>query len=117
MEEVQNRIRNHEIYDEVANRERFIDHVLDLMETQNVSRTELARRLNKSRPYITRLLSGSQNLTIESMTKIADAFDQELHLDLQPRVKQPLRKTRNLSKPKQRKNTSSQHVRQLDKVA
>ncbi|MDQ3133801.1 MAG: helix-turn-helix transcriptional regulator [Acidobacteriota bacterium] len=41
------------------------------MEQQGVSNAELARRLSKSRAYITKVLQGNVNFTIESLVKIA----------------------------------------------
>lgn len=41
----------------------FTEKVCELMEAQNVSRDELARRLNKRTVYVTLLLQGSLNYT------------------------------------------------------
>ena len=50
--------------DEVA------DEIFELMEQEGINKAELARRLGKSRAYITKVLQGGENLTIESMVKI-----------------------------------------------
>lgn len=44
------------------------------MEQQGVSNAKLARRLGKSRAYITKVLQGNVNFTIESLVKIARAL-------------------------------------------
>jgi transcriptional regulator with XRE-family HTH domain len=56
----------------------FIDvatRVIDAMETKNVSRAELARRLNVSPAYVTKILRGHANLSLESLAKLAFALD------------------------------------------
>ena len=55
------------------------------MKRQGVSNAELARRLGKSRAYITKVLQGSTNFTIESLTTIAHVLDCQLDLRLSPR--------------------------------
>jgi len=44
--------------------------ISDAMAEQDVSRAELARRLNVSPAYITKVLRGHANLTIQTMAKI-----------------------------------------------
>jgi transcriptional regulator with XRE-family HTH domain len=45
--------------------------ISDVMADQDVSRSELARRLDVSPAYITKVLRGHANLTIQTMAKIA----------------------------------------------
>ncbi len=49
--------------------------VIDAMETRGVTRSELARRLNVSPAYITKILRGHANLSLESLAKLAFALD------------------------------------------
>jgi transcriptional regulator with XRE-family HTH domain len=49
--------------------------IIDAMETQGVKRSELARRLKLSPAYITKVLRGHANLSLESLAKIAFALD------------------------------------------
>ncbi|MBK9110683.1 MAG: helix-turn-helix domain-containing protein [Nitrospira sp.] len=56
------------------------------METSDLSRSELARRMEVSPAYITKVLSGNPNLTIKSLIKLSDALGQELHLELKNKV-------------------------------
>lgn len=55
-----------------------------LMAEQNVSKADLARRLNKSRPWVTQLLSGKANLTIRTLAEVVHALDSEVKLQAQP---------------------------------
>lgn len=54
------------------------------MERQQVSRAELARRLGKSRAYISRVLQGSANFTLESLSRISSALSCRLELQFLP---------------------------------
>jgi len=58
------------------------EQICELMEKQNVSRAELARRIGKDRAYISRMLNGSPNITIMTLTKVAMALESrpEFHL-------------------------------------
>lgn len=49
-----------------------------------VSRKELAGRIGSSPAYITKLLRGDANLTIESMAKVAHALGGRLHIHIAP---------------------------------
>lgn len=46
------------------------EDILVLMEDMDVSKKELARRLGKSRSYISQVLSGSRNMTLGSLADI-----------------------------------------------
>lgn len=48
--------------------------LLGAMEDNKVTKSELARRMDVSPPYITKILQGHTNMTIETMTKIASAI-------------------------------------------
>lgn len=50
------------------------EQICEWMEKQNISRSELARRLGKSRAYVTRMLNGSHNLTVGTLVKVAHAL-------------------------------------------
>jgi len=58
----------------------FIEDVWRLMEEQNVSRAELARRLGTSRAYVTKLLGGNANFTLQTMSKVAMALGSQVHV-------------------------------------
>ncbi|MFZ2657865.1 MAG: helix-turn-helix transcriptional regulator [Victivallales bacterium] len=50
------------------------DKIIAEMESDDISRVELAKRLGVSPAYITKVLRGHANLTIESLAKIAFAL-------------------------------------------
>jgi plasmid maintenance system antidote protein VapI len=58
----------------------FIEDIWRLMEEQKVSRAELARRLGTSRAYVTKLLGGNANFTLQTMTKVAMALGSTVHV-------------------------------------
>lgn len=52
----------------------FIEEVLAIMAEQGISKADLARKLDVSKPYVTKLLGGAANLTLESMVRLAEAL-------------------------------------------
>ena len=55
-----------------------------LMAEQKVSKANLARRLNKSRAWVTQLLSGSANITVRTLAEVVYVLDAEVKLHAQP---------------------------------
>ena len=55
------------------------------MQEQDIGKAELARRLGKSRAYVTKILQGTANFTIESLVKIGLALGCQLEFKLQPK--------------------------------
>jgi transcriptional regulator with XRE-family HTH domain len=62
----------------------FTEDVCVLMQKQGISRAELARRMGTSRAYITKLLDGNANFTLETITKVAMALGAAVHVHLAP---------------------------------
>jgi len=58
----------------------FVGEVTRMMDAQQVSRAELARRLDVSRAYITKLLNGNANITIDTMVRVAMALGAKVNL-------------------------------------
>jgi len=54
-----------------------------LMAEQKVSRADLARRLNKSRAWVTQLLSGKANMTVRTLAEVVYTLDAEVKLQAQ----------------------------------
>lgn len=52
-----------------------------LMEELGVSKAELARRLDKSRAYVTQILDGRSNLTVRSIADVLWALGSELKVN------------------------------------
>ena len=63
---------------------RFTEELLALMEAQNVTRAELARRVGVSPAYITKVFRGTVNLTLDSMAKLALAVGASVRLHVAP---------------------------------
>src|SRR5215831_3414034 len=56
-----------------------------LMDAQGVTKADLARRVGKSRAYVTQSLSGQRNMTLNTFAGFADALDADVVLDARPR--------------------------------
>lgn len=52
------------------------------LELQRVSKVELARRLGKSKAFVTQVLSGGRNLTLRTLADFADALGCRAELSL-----------------------------------
>ena len=61
----------------------FTEELVARMESQGVSRADLARKIGCSPAYVTKILRGSTNFTLETMVKIADALDCMVRTHLQ----------------------------------
>lgn len=60
----------------------FATGVDALMKRKNISRSELASRIGTSLPYITKVMRGDANFTLETMAKIAMAVDATIEVRL-----------------------------------
>ncbi len=58
------------------------DQIARAMKKQNISRAELARRLDTSRSYVTKLLRGTTNVTLQSLARVAIALESEISISL-----------------------------------
>ncbi len=63
----------------------FTDRLAEIMDGQDVSRAELARRVGTSQAYITKVFGGQANFTVETMTKLALALDYRIRIHISPR--------------------------------
>lgn len=54
------------------------------MERAGVSRAELARRLGSSPAYVTKILRGNANFTLDSLSRLARALGGELKVQILP---------------------------------
>jgi transcriptional regulator with XRE-family HTH domain len=57
-----------------------------LMEKNHISRADFARELNKSNAYVTQILRGERNFTIDSMVELAEALDSNLAIHFSPKT-------------------------------
>ena len=60
----------------------FTEAVVLAMKRRGITRSELAARLGKTPAYVTKLLSGSNNFTIRTMTQVAQALQFSLKVRL-----------------------------------
>ena len=71
---------------QVYKREKIVlaltEEMIALMEQQGINKSVLADRMETSKPYITKVMSGTANFTLESMIQIADALNSELSVHL-----------------------------------
>lgn len=58
----------------------FTDSLESLMQRRGVNKSDLARRIETSPAYITKILRGSTNFTLETMVKLVRALEGELHV-------------------------------------
>jgi transcriptional regulator with XRE-family HTH domain len=62
----------------------FTERLFELIQKNNISRKELADRLGTSPAYITKILRGDINFTIDSMVKLAQAVGGTVHVHIGP---------------------------------
>lgn len=60
------------------------DMTCEIMQEQNVSRSELARRLGKTKGYITQLLDGRTNMTVRTISDVFTALNRAVHFQEGP---------------------------------
>jgi transcriptional regulator with XRE-family HTH domain len=63
----------------------FTEELAWWMEQNRISRAELAARIGVSAPYITKILKGNVNFTIDTMVRLARAVGANLQLHMAPR--------------------------------
>jgi transcriptional regulator with XRE-family HTH domain len=66
------------------------EDILILMEDKNISKNELSRSLNKSKSYVSQVLSGNRNMTLATLSDICFA------LKIKPIINIPIGGARNL---------------------
>jgi transcriptional regulator with XRE-family HTH domain len=71
-----------EIKESVALREAVANRVFEIMQAQNVTQAELARRLGTSRAYVCKILGGGANLTLDSLGALSVALGCRLEVRL-----------------------------------
>jgi len=64
----------------------FTEGLHKLMEANGISRSELARRLGVSPAYITKVLRGNVNFTLDSMVRLVRAAGGEVSLQVAPKI-------------------------------
>lgn len=54
---------------------KIAEQIYKMMEKRRITQSDLARRLGKNRAYISRILRGTTNFTVETLVKIARGLD------------------------------------------
>ncbi len=85
------------------------EDLLIKMEELNISKVDLAKRLGKSKSYVTQMLSGSRNMTLSSFSDICFAlgFKPEIKIPVKP--VEPTTTWVSISKPKIVKSSPKAH--------
>ncbi|MGH8138890.1 MAG: helix-turn-helix domain-containing protein [Steroidobacteraceae bacterium] len=61
------------------------EEIWDVMERENISKSDLARFLGKSKAYVSQALSGSRNMTLRTLASIAHFLGYEAEVFLRRR--------------------------------
>jgi antitoxin component HigA of HigAB toxin-antitoxin module len=56
------------------------EEICRILENQDISRSELARRLGKSKAFVTQVLSGERNMTLNTAADLAFALGHRFHM-------------------------------------
>jgi len=56
-----------------------------LLDRKGITKSDYAKEINSSPAYVTKVLRGDANLTIESMVKLANALDHAVHIHVAPK--------------------------------
>ena len=68
---------------EILRKARYLKAAMELKKLRKdlkISQNELARKMNVKREFITRIESGEQNITIETLNRVAEATGKEFEL-------------------------------------
>lgn len=57
---------------------RITEKISRIMKDKNISKSELAERLNTSKAYITKLLNGNPNMTVMTISKLSAVLGEEI---------------------------------------
>ena len=61
---------------------RVSEDIAKLLTQRNMSRTELAKKLGCSPAYVTKLLRGSENLTLKKLFEISQALNAKINISI-----------------------------------
>src|SRR5947207_1682796 len=63
----------------------FTEDIVSRMSAERITKSELAAKIKTKPAFITKLLSGQNNFTVETMVKLARALNSDLRIHLQPK--------------------------------
>lgn len=58
--------------------------ILQIMEDKEITRTELAQRIGRTKGYVSQLLNGNRNMTLRTLATIAYALQHQVRVKAQP---------------------------------
>jgi transcriptional regulator with XRE-family HTH domain len=64
----------------------FTDQVVTRMHQLGISRSALASKMESSPAYVTKMLGGGTNFTVESLVKVSDALNADVKIEMVPRT-------------------------------
>ena len=65
----------------------FVEDICRILKEKGISQADFARKLGKSRQYVSRILNETANFTLGTLVDISLALDSEIVLRLEERVK------------------------------
>jgi transcriptional regulator with XRE-family HTH domain len=71
-----------------------------LLEEVGLSKTELARRLGKTKGFVSQILAGGRNLTLRTIADVADALDYRIHIEFSNQKEEQLESTNPIEEPR-----------------
>lgn len=60
----------------------FVNDILNVLKNKNISKTNLAERMGKSKQYISRILNETANFTIDTIAQLCCALDIDINIHL-----------------------------------
>lgn len=76
--------------DLVTARQRIVSSLVEARMASGVSQQELANRIGTQKPNISRIESGQQNISLDTMLKIASALNKDVAIDLKEKAELPI---------------------------
>jgi transcriptional regulator with XRE-family HTH domain len=61
---------------------KFINEILEILDKKNISKSDLAKLMGKSRQYISRILNETVNFTLDTLAQISCALDEDINIKL-----------------------------------
>ncbi|MBC8385880.1 MAG: helix-turn-helix transcriptional regulator [Candidatus Cloacimonetes bacterium] len=68
----------------------FYNDILSYMESNNIKKSDLAAKLNVSRPAVSKIFSETPNISVKRMVEIADAVGMEIKIHCEPMEKEEI---------------------------
>lgn len=60
------------------------DEIYRAMKARGITKAELAKKIGRSKAYVSQVLSGSRNMTLRTLAEFAWACDQTVNIELSP---------------------------------